>query len=357
MLRKLLAFSLLLWTTVVYPIPSVVVGQIEDLVCPSNYYLLLRQGERSPRPVNVFTELQAGDTLALKPNQPVLQSQEATISYAQLPVTIKDSNTQPLCRPELLVITRKEETLPLAGNTLRVGDSVTINPEAPILSLHLNGQPSKTLKYDELAYTIPTGGTTPTVFDNFITQLSSWFTKQHDEQLKVLIGRAGESEKPRINVLKGDKQQLIAGDRELFIAWQSGQPPFTVTMTAQGQPQSYPNLSQRQLRARATLTPGTYRLSIQDARQQTTDYTFTVVNPQPRPPLSQKLRDLSEDSMRLVVQTMCLAVQDKGVWKFEAMQQAAQQVDRYVPARVLRDALLRGANISPLDLSESDCVD
>jgi hypothetical protein len=59
----------------------------------------------------------------------------------------------------------------------------------------------------------------------------------------------------------------------------------------------------------------------------------------------------------VIVATMCLAVQDKGVWRFEAMQQAAQGADRYAPARVLRDALLRGANISPLDLSEKDCVD
>jgi hypothetical protein len=59
----------------------------------------------------------------------------------------------------------------------------------------------------------------------------------------------------------------------------------------------------------------------------------------------------------VIVATMCLAVQDKGVWRFEAMQQAAQRADSYAPARVLHDALLRGANISPLDLSEKDCVD
>ncbi len=356
MLIRYWVFSLLLWTTAVYPNSSVV-GHIKDLVCPSSYYLLTRQGVPSPLPVNFFMELQAGDTLALKPNSPLLQSQEVTVPDTQLPMTIQNPDTQLLCRPELFVITRKGKTLPMQNQTLQVGDSVAIDGAAMVLSLDLNGQPGKLVKYNELAYTVTSGVTTPTVFGNLLSQIGSWFTKQHDEQLKVLIGKTSESFKPRIDVLKGDKQQLLAGDREWFLAWQSGRPPFTVTLTSKGQSHRYPNLSQRQLQEQITLTPGTYRLSIQDARQQTTDYTFTVVNPQPRPPLSQKLRDLSDDSMRLVMQTMCLAVQDKGVWRFEAMQQAAQQVDRDASFRVLRDALLRGADISPLDLSERDCVD
>ncbi|OQW90485.1 MAG: hypothetical protein BWK79_19750 [Beggiatoa sp. IS2] len=315
MLRYSLTLLLLLWTTTLFATVSVV-GKIEDLACPSDYYSLERQGE--PLPVRIFTELQAGDKLALKSDKLVLPSKENGVGPCK----------------------------------------TVINPETPILSISLNGKPNQIVK---LPYTVPAGPAIATTTGNVISQISSWLNQQHDNQLKVLVsltGKANDSLKPQIAVLKGNHQKLLAGDRKLLIAWQFGKPPFTVTISGNGgQPQTYHNLLQRKLQQRLKLMPGRYRLTLKDANQQTADYSFTVVDSQLQLPSSQKLRDLTDQSARLVAQTLCLAVQDKGIWRFEAIQQIAQLAESDAPAKILRDALLQNAEISPLDLLEGDCAD
>ncbi|OQW91648.1 MAG: hypothetical protein BWK79_16405 [Beggiatoa sp. IS2] len=311
MLHYLLIF--ILWTTTVYADTSendkVVVGKIENLACPSDYYELTRSDETLP--VKILADLRAGDVISLKAGK--LKSQKN------------------FCKNE-----------------------------TPILSLNLNGQPIKDLEYHELPYTVPDGTAIATVSSNFFKNLSLWLTDQHDGQLKILASLVGKTHSPTapfIGVLKGDDQKLSAGERKLFIAWQFGKPPFTVTLKGNEQEQIYPNLSQRHLQEQMTLTAGTYHLVIKDAKRQTAKYQFTVVDTQPRPPSSHKLSNLSDETMRLLVQTLCLAVQDNGVWRFEAVQQMGQLPENDVPAQITQDALLHGAKVSTVYLKEGDCVD
>lgn len=314
MLRYSLTLSLLLWTTTLF---AAVVGKIEDLACPSDYYSLIRQNQAEP--VKIFMELQNGDQLALNPNKSLLSDAEPAIGP---------------CREK-------------------------VTPETVILSLGLNGKPDKAVKYAELPYSIPDGLALPTTTDNFIAQFSSWFTKQHDEQLdkqlKVLVSKTSDIQKPLVAILKDERQQLVAGERELFITWQFGKPPFTVTIKGNGQSQVFSDLPERQLQQLLKLTPGQYHFLLKDALQQTVDYDFKVVDSQPAFHFSKKLQDLTEESSRLIAQILCLAIYEKGIWRLEAVQRLHSHVKNDAPTRILSEALLQGAEMSPLDLIASDC--
>ncbi len=63
------------------------------------------------------------------------------------------------------------------------------------------------------------------------------------------------------------------------------------------------------------------------------------------------------EKVRLIAQTLCLAVKDKGIWQFEAIQRIAPSAQNDPPLQILKEALLQNSNISPLDLMEGDCVD
>lgn len=312
MLRKLLILWLLTSTAVIYA-ESLVVGNIEDLACPSKYYAL-----NETFPVKILMDLHTGDKLTLTENK--------SLSSA--------------CREK-------------------------ITSETRVLSVNLNGKSNQAIKYSELPYTVPAGSTITTTSDNLLSQLSSWFTEQNDEQLKQqkrlvgLTSKTGGDEKPRIAVLGGDQQRLVAGERELFVAWQFGTPPFTVKINDNREERTLFNskLEQLQFQQRLKLVPGTYSLSIEDVHQQAVKYTFTVVPELPSIVLSQELSNsiANDELTRLIAQALCLATQDKGIWRFEVIQQITPHVEKYAPARILREALLQGAEISILNLTEKDC--
>lgn len=313
MLRYLLMLSLLSWTIPLFATIPPVVGNIEDLACPSKYYSLTRQNETFP--VKILMDLHTGDKLTLTEDKSLLSD----------------------CKEK-------------------------ITPETKVLSVNLNGKPNQTIKYSELPYTVPAGPTITTTSDNLLSQLSFWLTEQNDSQLKRLAGlhgKAGGDERPRIAVLEGNQQQLVAGERELFVAWQFGTPPFTVKIHGNVEERTLSNLGQSQFQPllKLKLVPGTYSLSVKDARQQAVEYRFAVVPTLPFVALPKKLSDsMNNDELtRLIVQALCLTTQDKGIWRFEAIQQITPHVEKYALVRILREALLQDTKIGILDLSAKDC--
>lgn len=361
--QKLLVTTLLSALSTLSPaFAAPVVGQIEDFSCLSHHYLLTRDKQPLSTGVKIFTELQNGDVITLDSKQIALQfndeqGHQTTVTYQDFPVTVKATTIDKLewsCKPDYYTIARQQASLPLSGNSLQTGDLLQFALDRPLLQVKLSAEVAKAVN---LPYTVHVTQSVPTWPGHVAEWVISWFTKQHDNELKAAISlkTRGDAESdsklptaPYITLLKTPKQQLLAGQRTLSFAWKLGTPPFTLTLEHNGETWKHPGLSGQQTQQSLSLTPGDYQVSLSDAGQkEPVHYTFTVVEAKAKPTIPNEMEatHLPDESLRLVIQATWLAGQDGGKWAFEAYQQVAAIAKDYPPARLLQDALARGERV------------
>jgi hypothetical protein len=141
-------------------------------------------------------------------------------------------------------------------------------------------------------------------------------------------GKTNEPVTFRIPILAASRSVLAAGNRAIFISWQGGAPPFSVTLSDAetgrilAQTAGVGNTCAAYL-PRADLRPGRYRLTLTDAQnvKEQEDSLF-VVDEAPAEP--RELRDANlPDEARQIYAATWLAVLDHGTWAFEAQQRVA----------------------------------
>ena len=141
-------------------------------------------------------------------------------------------------------------------------------------------------------------------------------------------GKTNEPVTFRIPILAASRSVLAAGNRAIFVSWQGGAPPFSVTLSAAetgrvlAQTAGVRNTCAAYL-PRIDLRPGRYRLTLTDAQnvEEQEDSLFVVAEAPAEPP---ELRDanLPEEARQIYFATW-LAVLDHGTWAFEAQQRVA----------------------------------
>jgi len=141
-------------------------------------------------------------------------------------------------------------------------------------------------------------------------------------------GKTNEPVTFRIPILAASRSVLAAGNRAIFVSWQGGVPPFSVTLSAA----ETGRILAQTVGVRGTcsvflprtdLRPGHYQLTLTDAQnvKEQEDSLFVVAEAPAEP---SELRDanLPEDARQLYVATW-LSVLDRGIWAFEAQQRVA----------------------------------
>ncbi len=343
---------------------TLVAGAITGLQCPHDHYLLTRSGVPTNRPVQIFTEVREGDTIAIHANQPALYYRDEqltlqTVTYQQIPFTMPSAGKElePSCHPTRYTVKRQGQPLPSLPSSLQAKDVIDLLPEQSILQLQLGSQSVITdVKYKDLAYTVHATGEVPTINNNLVSWLGQWLTQANENQLQqaVILRTRGETENtttlPSITLLASapQEQQLIAGERLLELAWSGGKAPFTLTLAHAGHAQVLAtNLQTQWLRQTVSLSPGKYQLLLQDAQiKGPISYQFTVVTKLPSMPDELSMVNLSANHLRLVIQSAWLANQDEGKWLWEAYQQVGMLADNYLSARTLKTALEQGQSIT-----------
>ena len=132
----------------------------------------------------------------------------------------------------------------------------------------------------------------------------------------------------RIPILAASRSVLATGNRAIFVAWQGGAPPFSVTLSAAetgtvlAQTAGVRNTCAAYLPP-TELQPGRYRLTLADANnvKEQEDSLFVVAEA-PAEPLELRDAKLPEEARQLYAATW-LAVLDHGTWAFEAQQRVA----------------------------------
>jgi hypothetical protein len=141
-------------------------------------------------------------------------------------------------------------------------------------------------------------------------------------------GRTNEPIPFRIPVLAADRSILAAGTRAIFVSWQGGVPPFTVTLsTAETGVVIAKTTGVNACAGRlpsVSLTPGHYRLAVTDANNvaEQEESLFSVVGDAPATPRELREADIPEEARQLYTATW-MTVLDGGEWAFEAQQRVA----------------------------------
>ena len=142
-------------------------------------------------------------------------------------------------------------------------------------------------------------------------------------------GRTNEPIPFRIPVLAADRSILAAGTRAIFVSWQGGVPPFSVTLsTAEtgaviAKTNGVLNACAVQL-PRVSLTPGHYRIAVTDANNvaEQEENLFFVAADTPTTPRELRDADIPEEARQIYTATW-MTVLDGGKWAFEAQQRVA----------------------------------
>jgi hypothetical protein len=132
----------------------------------------------------------------------------------------------------------------------------------------------------------------------------------------------------RIPILAASRSVLAAGNRAIFVSWQGGVPPFSVTLsTAETGVVIAKTTGVNACAGRlpsVSLTPGHYRLAVTDANNvaEQEESLFSVVGDAPTTPRELREADIPEEARQLYTATW-MTVLDGGEWAFEAQQRVA----------------------------------
>lgn len=272
---------------------------------------------------------------------------------------------------EIAVISRHGKKIPICEDKmdLMAGDQIFVMREAVLIvrlaatretiAVRKTGRSSGTEAAD---YTVETPSVPPLVGTAWI-----WFkgfllgTDQAEEKREPAASRAiksgtcynesGKTNAPipfRIPIFAADRSLVAAGTRPVFVSWEGGAPPFSVTLSVAETGRVITEA--RGVRACAAylppaeLLPGRYRLTVADTNnvKEEEDSLF-VATQAPAVPRELREADLPEEARQIYAATW-LSVLDKGKWAFEAQQRVAA-MDCRSPA--VQDWLNRWGGLAP----------
>lgn len=187
----------------------------------------------------------------------------------------------------------------------------------------------------------------PSSIQTLPDQIRAWFEEQlssadHDGKPTPLAskgivpthtcfnetGRTDDPTRFDIPILAADKSQIVAGERALYISWQGGARPYSITLAEAetGRVVVQTTGVHEDCSARlpqTSLQSGRYTLTLTDANNVQLQLNTLVVMPvAPDMPAQLKAAALTEDTRQLYFATW-LSVVDNGEWAFEAEQRVS----------------------------------
>ncbi len=342
-------------------------GLVDHFNCVPDVYSLTRDGQSLA--VKYFTELQEGDQVAIKTDKNTLSldlSYEGRLSVPHqtppyqlekaLPLSVKV--THAACPPEAYSFMRFGKRLPIQP-TLWVGDQIVVNKAMPTIALKLGDNEVVKVNYENSPYTVTSKGKVSSTGGNLWAWFKQAVTDWHEEEIQTTVATVNtkgvgdaspEISAPYTHLLKKYRaRNLEAGTRPLYLAWEGGEAPYTLTIKSAGKAVLIlKGLQEKRIKTpELSLAEGNYDLQIKDADNRKTNYIFSVVKSKPAYPKA-LLETSVPESTRLTAQATWLAAQKKKKWVFEAYQQIAALAERYPAARVVRNALEQRARIPRL---------
>lgn len=226
------------------------------------------------------------------------------------------------------------------GENILAGDTVTAPPTVKVRIETRSGmvdpcQPAPTAGLCRLHFQETTGGFPGAAIAGRISAMLSWFATPG----RNLVTRAATP--PTVSIGKGRAQKIVAGRRALRIAWNDGQPPFSVAVVNAGATVVSIRTPERDIRLPAAeFKPGAAQIVIEDAQARRVAVPLTVVSKGPAVP------DFGAAAVnarhRALLELGTMAASDQGVWLLEAL----QGVDQLGPSEVasaFERALLSGS--------------
>jgi hypothetical protein len=209
------------------------------------------------------------------------------------------------------------------GGMVEAGDTFTLKPESGV-AIHLSN--GELRRYEGPgSFRVPTLGTLDKL-GTLLDQISSYFDVEYRVQATAITRGnpgcetdSGAPEPIQVPVL-GAAPRVVAGKRDLPLAWTGGCPPFAITVRA---PQRVltqrKDLNARQVKLAALDLPaGTYTVEIRDARgtRQSTNLIAVAKGPSFPP-------EIANDSSPLGVisRALWLGDQDSCAWRLDAFEQ------------------------------------
>jgi hypothetical protein len=250
--------------------------------------------------------------------------------------------------------------VPVHGLALSVGDCVVLHDpsgaSAPEMTLIVDGR-EVDVNRNHPRFCVPDSqpqNPTALAIMRTFTALAGVFhsaEQDYDAQNSTTMTTRGiGTPRPAIPLLEGDDQGLAAGTRSLALAWTSGVAPFTISVARAGatNPLATTTAPQKQVRfAPMTFSPGTYRVTVDDARHARRTQRFTVVPLSALPPPSTDVASILADpslppDLRATYDAARLMADPTDKWWLEAYQRVIGSVDRSALAQRLAYELALG---------------
>jgi hypothetical protein len=197
-------------------------------------------------------------------------------------------------------------------------------------------------------YTVPDiTPETPWLLGNVFRVLAGMVTRQFDYDRQAVIAAVRGDEPLDLPLLWADENYVVGGSRALALSWLGGEAPFAVEIGPEAGPPAIAKagVTERGLApVTVELTPGAWRLLIQDGAGDTVEGALTVIpaSELPEAPPENGLEDLPE-ALREAAYAAWLAEQDDGRWMYEAWLRAKALTGEFAPAGHLERYLASGA--------------
>jgi len=192
-------------------------------------------------------------------------------------------------------------------------------------------------------------GEPSTVLGNLLGSIAEVFDDFREQRVEtVATYTRGDGEPLALEPINESGQSvLLEGRRDLYLSWQGGEPPYTVTIIPEGSDQPDHHAAGIETPSwrfeQVVLVPGTYHVQITDAGE-TVAFPLQVVATEHRPGMDPSCNDATvSGELRTVTEAYCLAAIEGGQWAFEACQLLAPVAGGgYPPAALLLEGLRSG---------------
>ncbi|MGD8914510.1 MAG: hypothetical protein PVJ68_17510 [Candidatus Thiodiazotropha sp.] len=167
---------------------------------------------------------------------------------------------------------------------------------------------------------------------------------QHQRAQLVSLATRGQ-QSPLFMPLIGQSGAWVAeGDRDLYLSWRGGSPPYAVCIREEGADKPLVKMSMlEETRVHIKSLPlitNKYKLEIEDARSQQLIRHFHVVTfdhmPVPPGQVFAEVTNTFEKQLRETLLAAWLSEQDPPMWSFEAYQRVVDIAPKFYPAELLR---------------------
>ncbi|HHB91637.1 MAG TPA: hypothetical protein ENK59_00300 [Thioploca sp.] len=240
-------------------------------------------------------------------------------------------------------IKRGNETIvPTVFSILQVGDIISINNAQDSIEIYLNGKEQPVQINQQNSPFKITQATK-------VTELWLWMKQRFNDwqqftNVPLISEISQDINMPLLNNT-AEPVVLIAQDRDLYLQWQGGQPPYTVEIQKRFNPISSKNspITAVKMDNIAFEANSSYRIQIHDSKGKTFIGGFKTVEIN-QAPIYKTIAD-SKLPIEIIktLQAIWLAKQNNGEWIFEAYQQIAP-FENYQPAKLLQNSLIRSQN-------------